>query len=189
VILDIFSRYVVGWMVTHRESAALAKRLIQETCEKQRIPQGQLTIHADRGSSMKSKVVAHLLADLGITKTHNRPHVSNDNPYSESQFKTLKYCPGFPERFGSIQDAREFCRNFFTWYNTVHKHSGIGLMTPEQVHYGQAQKILDHRAKYLNQLSKTIPNGLKAKRLNHFRCLKQLGLINRMIVRQFYFNL
>ena len=149
VILDIYSRYVVGYMVAHRESATLAKRLIQETYEKQLIPEGQLTLHADRGSSMKSKLVANLLADLGVTKTHNRPYVSNDNPYSESQFKTLKYSPGFPERFGSIQDARAFCRNFFTWYNTVHKHSGIALMTPEQVHYGQAQHILDHRAKVL----------------------------------------
>lgn len=149
VILDIYSRYVVGYMVAHRESATLAKRLIQETSEKQRIPEGQLTLHADRGSSMKSKLVANLLADLGVTKTHNRPYVSNDNPYSESQFKTLKYSPGFPERFGSIQDAREFCRHFFTWYNSIHKHSGIALLTPEQVHYGQAQHILDRRAKVL----------------------------------------
>lgn len=154
VILDIYSRYVVGYMVAHRESATLAKRLIQETSEKQRIPKGQLTLHADRGSSMKSKLVANLLADLGVTKTHNRPYVSNDNPYSESQFKTLKYSPGFPERFGSIQDARAFCRTFFTWYNSVHKHSGIALMTPEQVHYGHAQQILDHRAKVLKSAFK-----------------------------------
>ena len=163
VILDIYSRYVVGWMVAHRESAALAKRLIQETCEKQYIAEGQLCIHADRGSSMKSKVVANLLADLGVTKTHSRPYVSNDNPYSESQFKTLKYCPGFPERFGSIQDAREFCRKFFTWYNTVHKHSGIGLMTPEQVHYGQAQHILNHRAKVLESAFKEHEKRFKGK--------------------------
>jgi putative transposase len=164
VILDIYSRYVVGWMVAHRESAILAKRLIQETCEKQLIPEGQLCIHADRGSSMKSKVVANLLADLGVTKTHSRPYVSNDNPYSESQFKTLKYCPGFPERFGSIQDAREFCRKFFTWYNTVHKHSGIGLMTPEQVHYGQAQHILNHRTKVLESAFKEHEKRFKGKR-------------------------
>ena len=163
VLLDIYSRYVVGWMVAHRESAALAKRLIQETCEKQYIAEGQLCIHADRGSSMKSKVVANLLADLGVTKTHSRPYVSNDNPYSESQFKTLKYCPGFPERFGSIQDAREFCRKFFTWYNTVHKHSGIGLMTPEQVHYGQAQHILTHRAKVLESAFKEHEKRFKGK--------------------------
>lgn len=163
VILDIFSRYVVGWMVAHRESATLAKRLIEETYAKQQIPEGQLTLHADRGSSMKSKLVAHLLADLGVTKTHNRPHVSNDNPYSESQFKTLKYSPGFPERFGSIQDAREFCQRFFSWYNTVHKHSGIGLMTPEQVHYGQAQQILEQRAIVLESAFKDHAKRFKSK--------------------------
>jgi putative transposase len=163
VILDIFSRYVVGWMVAHRESATLAKRLIEETCRKQQVSKGQLTLHADRGSSMKSKLVAHLLADLGITKTHNRPHVSNDNPYSESQFKTLKYSPGFPDRFGSVQDAREFCQRFFPWYNTVHKHSGIGLMTPEQVHYGQAQKILQQRTIVLESAFKNHAIRFKGK--------------------------
>jgi len=163
VILDIFSRYVVGWMVAHRESATLAKRLIEETCEKQQIPEGQLTLHADRGSSMKSKLVAHLLADLGVTKTHNRPHVSNDNPYSESQFKTLKYSPGFPERFGSIQDARKFCQGFFTWYNSVHKHSGIGLLTPEQVHYGRAQEILEQRTVVLESAFKDHAKRFKGK--------------------------
>ena len=163
VIMDIFSRYVVGWMVAHRESAVLAKRLIEETCEKQKIPKRQLTLHADRGSSMKSKLVAHLLADLGVTKTHNRPHVSNDNPYSESQFKTLKYSPGFPERFGSIQHAREFCQGFFTWYNTVHKHSGIGLLTPEQVHYGQAQDILEQRAIVLESAFENHAKRFKGK--------------------------
>ncbi len=163
VILDIFSRYVVGWMVAHRESATLAKRLIEKTCTKQQISKKQLTLHADRGSSMKSKLVAHLLADLGVTKTHNRPHVSNDNPYSESQFKTLKYSPGFPERFGSIQDAREFCQRFFLWYNRVHKHSGIGLMTPEQVHYGQAQQILELRAVVLESAFKEHTKRFKGK--------------------------
>lgn len=163
VIIDIFSRLVVGWMVAHRESASLAKRLIQDSCEKQRIEKGQLIIHADRGSSMKSKVVANLLVDLGITKTHSRPYVSNDNPYSEAQFKTLKYCPSFPDRFGSIQDARSFCRRFFTWYNTEHKHSGIGLLTPEQVHYGQAQQILDQRAKVLESAFKEHAIRFKGK--------------------------
>jgi transposase InsO family protein len=163
VILDIFSRYVVGWMVAHRESATLAKRLIEETCRKQQVSKGQLTLHADRGSSMKSKLVAHLLADLGVTKTHNRPHVSNDNPYSESQFKTLKYSPGFPDRFGSVQDAREFCQRFFSWYNTVHKHSGIGLMTPEQVHYGQAQKIQQQRTIVLESAFKNHAIRFKGK--------------------------
>jgi putative transposase len=141
VILDIFSRYVVGWMVAHRESAELARRLISESCRKQGIEPDQLTIHADRGSSMRSKSVALLLSDLGITKTHSRPYVSNDNPYSEAQFKTLKYQPEFPDRFGSIQDSRAFCQPFFIYYNTEHRHSGIGLMTPEAVHYGWAKEI------------------------------------------------
>lgn len=150
VILDIFSRYVVGWMVAHREQDALAKRLIEHSCIKQNIQAGQLTIHADRGSSMHSKTVAYLLADLGVTKTHSRPHVSNDNPYSESQFKTLKYCPEFPDRFGSIQDARTFCHPFFHWYNKEHRHSGIALMTPEQVHYGMAKKVFELRSQVLS---------------------------------------
>jgi putative transposase len=145
VILDIFSRYVVGWMIAPNESSALAKRLIAETCEKQNVLRGQLTIHADRGSSMKSKPVALLLADLGITKSHSRPHVSDDNPYSESQFKTLKYRPGFPDRFGSIQDGRSFCQDFFPWYNCEHRHSGIGLLTPEMVHYGKAEAVTSQR--------------------------------------------
>jgi putative transposase len=145
VILDIFSRYVVGWMIAHGESSALAKRLIAETCEKQNVLPEQLTLHADRGPSMKSKPVALLLADLGITKSHSRPYVSDDNPYSESQFKTLKYRPGFPNRFGSIQDARAFCREFFPWYNGEHRHSGIGLMTPEMVHYGEAALVTSQR--------------------------------------------
>ena len=149
VILDIFSRYVVGWMVAHREQDSLAKRLIEETCQKQGIQPGQLIIHADRGSSMRSKMVAHLLSDLGITKTHSRPHISNDNPYSEAQFKTLKYCPQFPERFGSIQDSRSFCQGFFSWYNKDHYHSGIGLMTPEALHYGTAQEVLARRTTVL----------------------------------------
>lgn len=151
VILDIFSRYVVGWMVAHRESASLAQRLIAETCAKEGIPAGQLTLHADRGSSMKSKPVALLLADLGVTKTHSRPHVSNDNPYSESQFKTLKYRPGFPDRFGAIQDARAFCGPFFHWYNTQHHHSGIAMLTPEAVHRGRAPEILASRSRTLDR--------------------------------------
>ncbi len=139
-ILDVFSRYAVGWMVAHRESAALAERLIAETIDKQRVEAGQLTIHADRGSSMRSRPVAFLLAELGVTKSHSRPHTSNDNPYSEAGFKTMKYRPEFPDRFGSIQDARMFCRSFFDWYNTAHRHSGIAMMTPEQVHHGRAPR-------------------------------------------------
>jgi putative transposase len=163
VILDIFSRYVVGWLVAYREQDALAKRLIAESSIKQGIVPGQLTVHADRGSSMKSKAVAHLLGDLGITKTHSRPHVSNDNPYSESQFKTLKYCPEFPDRFGCIQDAREFCRLFFNWYNKEHRHSGIALMTPEQVHYGKSKIIFDFRAQVLKQAFLKNPIRFKGK--------------------------
>lgn len=150
VILDVFSRYVVGWMVAQRECATLAARLIRESCEKQGIDENQLTIHADRGSSMKSKLVAQLLADLGVTKTHSRPHVSNDNPYSESQFKTMKYRPEFPDRFGSQEDALAFCRPFFRWYNHEHRHSGIALMTPAMVHYGQAADVTAARCRVLN---------------------------------------
>jgi putative transposase len=163
VIIDIFSRYVVGWMIAPREQSSLAARLIEQSCEKHHIPQDQLVIHADRGSSMTSKLVAHLLADLGVVKTHSRPYVSNDNPYSESQFKTMKYCPQFPERFGSIQDGRSFCCSFFPWYNTVHRHSGIGLMTPEQVHYGMAKDIYSQRAKVLEAAAQKSSARFKGK--------------------------
>jgi len=149
VMLDVFSRYVVGWMVTHRESATLAEKFIRETCARQGIDRGQLTIHADRGSAMTSKPVALLLADLGVTKTHSRPHVSNDNPFSEAQFKTLKYRPDFPERFGSIQDVRAHCHGFFRWYNTEHHHAGLGLLTPFDVHHGLAEQRVAARAAVL----------------------------------------
>ena len=138
VILDVFSRYVVGWMIGLRETADLAQDFIGETAAKQGIDPGTLTLHADRGTSMTSKSVALLLADLGITKSHSRPHVSNDNPYSESQFKTLKYRPDFPDQFTSGEEARAFCQTFFPWYNREHHHSGLGLHTPEAVHYGLA---------------------------------------------------
>ncbi len=157
VILDIFSRYVVGWMLAGRESAALAQRLIEETCHKQAIQPNQLTIHADRGSSMTSKPVAFLLADLGITKTHSRPHTSNDNPFSEAQFKTLKYRPDFPERFGSIEETRGFCQSFFSWYNQEHHHTGIGLLSPHVVHYGLAEKVLEARRNILNEAYRLHP--------------------------------
>lgn len=146
VIMDIYSRYVVGWMVADRESAALAERLIQDTCIKQNILSEQLTIHADRGTSMRSKLVAQLLADMGITKTHSRPHTSNDNPYSEAQFKTMKYHHTFPKSFGCIEDAQLFLRGFFTWYNYEHKHSGIGYVTPADLHTGKAHKIRRQRS-------------------------------------------
>lgn len=145
VILDIFSRYVVAWMVATREANELASRLIEDACAMQRIQPGQLTVHADRGPSMTSKPVALLLADLGVIKSHSRPHVSNDNPYSEAQFKTLKYRPGFPERFGSIQHARSISSELFDWYNNHHHHTGLGLLTPAAVHSGQANEILDRR--------------------------------------------
>lgn len=149
VILDVFSRYVVGWTVQLGESAVLAEQLIAQAIAQQQITRGQLTLHADRGSSMRSKPVAFLLADLGVTKTHSRPYTSTDNPYSEAQFKTMKYRPGFPERFGSIEVARTFCRPFFDWYNHTHRHSGIGLMTPAAVHYGRAGALHDERARVL----------------------------------------
>lgn len=149
VLLDIYSRYVVGWMVAHRESAQLAKKLIAESARKQAIAPGQLTVHADRGSSMTSKPVALLLADLGVTKTHSRPSVSNDNPFSEAQFKTMKYRPEFPDRFGSIEDARAFGVGFFDWYNNRHYHSGLALLTPVTVHYGETAAVIARRGAVL----------------------------------------
>lgn len=150
VILDVYSRYVVGWMLAHRESAELAKQLFADTCAKQNIEPDSLTIHADRGSSMTSKPVAFLLADLGITKSHSRPYVSNDNPYSESQFRTLKYRPGFPDRFGCIEDARAFTNEFVRWYNEDHHHSGISLLTPEVLHHGLAPRVIEKRQAVLD---------------------------------------
>ena len=145
VILDVFSRYVVGWMLALRESEHLAQELIATSCARQGIPPGQLTLHADRGSAMTSKTVAQLLVDLDVAKTHSRPHVSDDNPYSEAHFKTLKYRPDFPDRFGSEQDARAFCVPFFDWYNTEHHHSGLALLTPADVHFGRAEARLAAR--------------------------------------------
>ncbi len=162
VMLDVFSRYVVGWMVAHRESATLAERFIRETCLRQGIDRGQLTIHADRGPAMTSKPVALLLADLGVTKTHARPHVSNDNPFSEAHFKTLKYRPAFPERFGSIQDARAYCHVFFSWYNTEHHHSGLGLLTPADVHHSLAEQRVAARATVLATAYVTHPERFLA---------------------------
>ena len=145
VILDIFSRYVVGWMIAAKESAQLAEALIAETVAKQNIAPGTLTLHADRGTSMRSKPVAALLVDLDVAKSHSRPHVSDDNPFSEAHFKTLKYQPDFPERFGCIEEARAYCQQFFTWYNGDHRHSGIGYMTPEAVHHHLASVIFRQR--------------------------------------------
>jgi len=148
-ILDIYSRYVVGWMLAHREAASLASRLIRQTLNDQGVSKNQLTIHSDRGPSMASQSVAQMLASLGVVKSHSRPHVSNDNPFSESQFKTMKYRPEFPGRFGGYEDALSFCRSFFQWYNDEHYHSGIGLLTPAMLHYGRAIDVLDARQKVL----------------------------------------
>ena len=151
VILDIFSRRVVGWCVADAESATLFKVLFDDTLAKHAVPPGQLTLHADRGGPMKAKATALMLADLGVTKSHSRPHTSNDNPFSEAHFKTLKYQPQFPKRFGCIQDAKDFCRRFFAWYNQDHHHAGLGLMTPDQVHYGQADDVHAARQRTLDR--------------------------------------
>lgn len=150
VVIDVFSRLVTGWLVAERESAELAKEFLEESVLKHDVPRNQLNIHADRGKVMRSKPVAFLMADLGITKTHSRPYVSDDNPYSESQFHTLKSRPGFPDRFGSIQDSRSFCQDFFPWYNNEHRHSGIGMLTPANVHFGDAPAVLAHRQSILD---------------------------------------
>jgi putative transposase len=163
VILDIYSRSVVGWMVAETELAILAERLIAGTCDKQGIVPGQLTIHADRGTSMKSKPVALLMADLGVAKSHSRPRVSDDNPFSESQFKTLKHHPDFPERFGSMADARAFCCRFFDWYNSEHRHSGLGLLTPQMVHEGRTRQILDARQRVLLDAYRVFPERFVRK--------------------------
>jgi putative transposase len=163
VILDIYRRYAVGWMVATREAASLAERLLADTTANQHIRPGQLTIHADRGASMIAKPVAMLLADLGVTSSHSRPHVPDDNPYSESQVKTLKHHPTFPDRFGCIQDARAFCQGFFGWYNAEHRHSGIGLLTPADVHYGRADQIIAARAVVLEGAYAAHPERFVAK--------------------------
>ena len=157
VIIDIFSRRVVGWCVADAESAVLFKELFEDTVLKHQVPPGQLTLHADRGGPMKAKATAQLLADLGVTKSHSRPQTSNDNPFSESHFKTLKYQPRFPKRFGCIEDAREFCRAFFRWYNQDYHHVGLGLMTPDQVHYGQVNCVHAARQRTLNSAFQANP--------------------------------
>jgi transposase InsO family protein len=163
VILDIFSRRVVGWCVADAESAALFQPLFDDAMVKHNVRPGQLTLHADRGGPMKAKATAFLLADLGVTRSHNRPHTSNDNPFSESHFKTLKYQPRFPQRFGCIEDARSFCRQFFDWYNQDHHHAGIGLMTPDQVHYGQTDAVHAARQQTLDQAFRENPERFVKK--------------------------
>lgn len=169
-IMDVFSRYVVGWLVAEKEDAELAKALIAEACLQQEIVPDTLTIHADRGASMTSKSVSQLMCDLGVVRSHSRPHVSNDNPYSEAGFKTLKYHPGFPDRFGSLPDAREICRNFYDWYNQEHHHLGIAMLTPKQVHYGEHEQVLKHRdivlaEVYMNKKERFVKGISKSKPL------------------------
>jgi putative transposase len=180
VILDIFSRYAVGWMVAAREAAVLAERLLADTIASQQVEADQLTVHADRGTSMTSKPVALLLADLGVTKSHSRPKVSNDNPYSESQFKTLKHHPTFPDRFGSLEDARAFLKEFFGWYNHEHRHAGIGLLTPADVHYGRATQITLARAAVLDAAFAAHPERFVGKRPQPPR-LPEMVWINKPI--------
>jgi transposase InsO family protein len=163
VVLDIFSRRVVGWCVADAESATLFRPLFDDAVAKHNVPPGQLTLHADRGGPMKAKATAFLLADLGVTRSHNRPHTSNDNPFSESHFKTLKYQPRFPKRFGCIEDARSFCRAFFIWYNQDHHHAGIGLMTPDQVHYGQIDAVHAARQVTLDHAFREYPERFVKK--------------------------
>jgi putative transposase len=161
VIIDVFSRYVPGYLVAPRESARLAEELIAETIYDQGVGANELAIHADRGSSMTSKTVSQLLADLGVLQSHSRPHVSNDNPYSEANFKTLKYSPRFPKRFSSLASARMFCDGFFEHYNTVHHHSGIGLHTPVDVHYGLDAVVRDKRQGVLDSAYRQRPDRFR----------------------------
>ena len=179
VILDIYSRYAVGWMLARAERAELSKRLIGESIAKQGVTKDQLTIHSDRGSPMIAKGVAHLLADLGVTKSLSRPHVSNDNPFSESQFRTFKYRPDFPDRFGSFEDAQAHCARFFTWYNDDHRHSGIGLHTPADVHYGRAEAIREQRGVVLLDAYAKHPEDSSARSPRHRRFQPSRGSTNQ----------
>jgi putative transposase len=178
VILDVYSRYVVGWTVQYRETGAIVEALIGQAIEQQRIEPGTLTVHADHGGAQRSKPVAFLLADLGITKTHSRPYTATDNPYSEAHFKTLKYRPEFPERFETIEQARAFCRGFFRWYNREHRHSGIGLMTPAAVHYGHAKQLHAARARVLEAAYAANPERFVRGAPSRPRCRRQRGSTN-----------
>ena len=157
VIIDVYSRYGVGWLIAERETAELAAELIAQTCQKHGVEPAQLTLHADRGSAMRSKTVALLLSDLGVTKSHSRPYTPNDNPYSEAQFKTMKYRPDFPAQFGTLFEARLWARTFFAWYNDDHYHSALGLLTPATVHFGQTQAVQDQRHLILQQAYQRYP--------------------------------
>ena len=167
VVLDVFSRYVVAWMVAQKENQELAAQLIDEAITTQKVQPNTLTVHADRGAAMTSKSVALLLCDMGVTKTHSRPYVSNDNPYSEAQFKTLKYRPEFPHRFGCIEDARILCAKLFRWYNGEHYHSGIALLTPAVVHYGNASIIIEDRQRTLDAAYMAHPQRFVKSRPTH----------------------
>ena len=164
VIIDIYSRYVVAWCIAPAETGELAKEFIDAAIQSQGVARNQLTLHADRGTSMTSKPVAQLLVDLGVARSHSRPHVSNDNPYSEAAFKTLKYCPAFPTNFGSIHDARAFCETFFAYYNHEHRHSGIALHTPASVHYGTSTEISAQRAATLDAAYAANPDRFRGRR-------------------------
>ena len=161
VLLDLYSRYVVGWLVAEAENAALAGALIEESCHKHGIARDTLTLHSDRGSPMRAKTTAELLVDLGVAASFSRPRVSNDNPFSEAQFKTLKYRPDFPERFAGIEHARTHLREFFGWYNDEHRHSGIGFMTPASVHFGRSRAIDEHRRSVLQAAYAAHPERFK----------------------------
>jgi putative transposase len=158
VILDLFSRYVVGWMVAEKENASLAARLIEESCSKHAVRPEILTLHSDRGAPMTAKCTAQLLADLGVTQSLSRPRVSDDNPFSEAQFKTVKYHPGFPGRFSSQPGAVDYCRSFFPWYNHEHRHAGIAMLTPADVYFGRAAAILAQRQQVLDQAYEARPD-------------------------------
>ena len=163
VLIDIFSRYVVGWLVAGAENAGLAQALIDETCDKHGIARDSLILHSDRGSPMRAKGTAELLVDLGVAASFSRPRISNDNPFSEAQFKTLKYRPEFPQRFESLDHARAFLRTFFPWYNDEHRHSGIGFMTPAAIHFGAAPALWQQRAKVLQAAYRAHPERFKGK--------------------------
>lgn len=163
VVIDIYSRYVVGWMVASKEKAELGQELIKTTYARQNVKKGQIAVHSDRGPAMIAKSWETLVTDLEINKTLSRPYVSDDNPFSESQFKTLKYCPEYPERFGCVEDARSFCQAFFDWYNNEHYHSGIGLMTPSVVHYGQADQVIAKRQEVLLEAYSKHPDRFVSK--------------------------
>jgi putative transposase len=163
VILDLYSRYVVAWMVAEVQSYELAKDLINQAIEREQIAPDQLTIHSDRGATMMAKPLGFMLADLGILKSHSRPRCCNDNPFVESHFRTLKYRPQFPDRFGSISDTRQFCRTFFDWYHHQHRHSGLGWMSPESVHHGKAQGIRQQRQEVLDAIYAKKPERFVGK--------------------------